>query len=75
MTRWKILLATTILLGACLSGCGTRVVFVKDGDPLRLAQPLKNIKVWVKGADGKWVLGRAEVIPEGWYCIGRPAEK
>jgi hypothetical protein len=55
----------------CLPGCGTRTIFVPDGDPARLREPVKNTPVWVMGADGKPVAAKM-TIPAGWYCLPDP---
>jgi hypothetical protein len=62
-------------LSVCASGCGTRVVYVRDGQPVRLAGPVK-VKVWVPGKDGVPVKSDNEVgIPEGWYALPDPGPR
>ena len=64
----KTALCALLCVSACLSGCGgTRTVYVRDGEPVRLAEPVVA-RVWVADKDGKEVLSRME-IPEGWYAL------
>jgi len=67
---WKVPL---LLLAAMLlvSGCGARTVYVPGGDPVRLRETVRGVKVWVMGADGQPVAGKMD-IPEGWYALPVP---
>ena len=49
----------------------TRTVYVPEGKSIRLRQPIKNAKIWVKEKDGNIAEGRMNV-PEGWYCLPMP---
>ena len=55
----------TIML---LPGCGVRTIYVPHGTPVRLRETVKDVKVWVKDADGKPVAGKMD-LPEGWYAL------
>lgn len=68
MIRRKILCLMLVLSGGCLSGCGTRVVYARATQSVRLAETVKA-RVWVKGADSKWVRGdnRVELQDGGYY--------
>jgi hypothetical protein len=61
-----------LLLTICsASGCwfqSTRTVYVKDGQPVRIRETIKNAKVWVMGADGNPVAGKMD-LAEGWYAL------
>lgn len=51
-------------------GCGsTKVVYVKHGEPVRLAETVKA-RVWVVDKDGKNIrsINRIE-LQEGWYAL------
>lgn len=51
-------------------GCGsTKVVYVKHGEPVRLAETVKA-RVWVVDKDGKNIrsVNRIE-LQEGWYAL------
>jgi hypothetical protein len=50
-----------------LTGC-VRTVYVPDGTPVRLRETVRDVKVWVKEADGHVVEGRMD-LPEGWYAL------
>ena len=50
-----------------LAGC-TRTVYVPHGTPVRLRETVKDVKVWVKDADGQPVAGRMDIY-EGWYAL------
>ena len=53
------------------SGCATRVILVPNGDPVRLAEPVRA-KVWVPDASGQIVQSQNRVtIPAGWYALPR----
>lgn len=62
MSFWIALLSMSL-------GCASRVIYVKSGTPIRLAQPVKA-KVWVIDASGKEVKSSNKIeIPEGWYAL------
>lgn len=71
MTRRKILLPLLILLSVCVSGCGTRTIYLKTGEPVRLRQEVRNCKIWVYDKDGNMVASEMD-LPEGWYCLPDP---
>ena len=69
-----ILLSLLVWLPSC-SVFGTRVIYVKDGQPVRLAETVKA-KVWVPDKDGKLVKGDNRIeIQEGWYALPDPGAK
>ena len=73
LTKWRTgvmagLLLVTAVVG---SGCGTRAVFIPDGEPVRLREPLMKVPVWVMGADGIPVKSVINV-PEGWFIVADP---
>ena len=51
-----------------LTGCGVRTIYVPHGTPVRLRETVKDVKVWVKDADGQPVAGQMD-LPEGWYSL------
>jgi len=57
-----------LLVILLLPGCGTRIIYVPSGEPVRLRETIRNAKVWVLDADGKPVAGRMD-LPEGWFCL------
>ena len=61
----KIILALLVIL--LLAGC-TRTIYVPHGTPVRLRETVRDVKVWVKDADGQVVAGRMD-LPEGWYAL------
>jgi len=60
----------TIML---LPGCGVRTIYVPHGTPVRLRETVKNVKIWVKDADGEPVAGKMD-LPEGWYALPLDSE-
>ena len=68
--RWGKALALVLIL-ALLPGCGTRTIYVADGEPVRLRETIRKAKVWVLDADGKPVAGRMD-LPAGWFCLPDP---
>ncbi|MGD0093244.1 MAG: hypothetical protein ABSE73_25295 [Planctomycetota bacterium] len=64
-----------LLLSVCTSGCGTRVVYLQPGEPVRLAEPVQA-KVWVPDKSGVQVKSdNAVEVPEGWYVLPDPGLK
>ena len=55
-----------------LAGC-VRTIYVPHGTPVRLRETVKDVKVWVKDADGEPVAGRMDLY-EGWYALPMPAD-
>ena len=63
----KIVLVLFVLV--ILPGCfGTRTVYTPSGEPVRLRETVKNVKIWTLDKDGKPVAGKMD-LPEGWYCL------
>ena len=67
MGKWYVALALVLVL--CASGCKlfTRTIYVPHGEPVKLAQNLSGVAVWVMTPQGQ-VLTQMD-IPEGWYCL------
>jgi hypothetical protein len=57
-----------------LTGCGARTIYVKDGDPVRIAETIPRASVWVQDANGKWVKGKVD-LQEGWYALPDPGKE
>lgn len=58
-----------ILFALALAGPGcARTVYVPYGEPVRLRETVRNVKVWVHDANGKPAAGRMD-LPEGWYAL------
>ncbi len=70
---WKMVLAATICATVCLTGCATRVVVVPTGEPVRLRQTVRQVKVWVADKDGVEIPAEID-LPEGWWCLPDPGE-
>lgn len=56
-----------------LTGC-VRTIYVPHGTPVRLRETVKDVKVWVKDADGEPVAGRM-TLSEGWFALPMPADE
>jgi len=69
---WFPCIALLVVLSAS-AGC-TRTIYVPHGEPVRLRETVKDVKVWVMGPDGKPVAGVMDV-PEGWYALPMPDEE
>jgi hypothetical protein len=67
MIRSKTVLLVLIFVLVCSQGCGTRVVLVPPGEPIRLREPVKA-KIWAAGKDGVEVPGEV-TIPEGYWAL------
>ena len=76
--RWliplRMVLPIPLLLIACATGCGTRTVYIKPGDPVRLRKTISGAEVWAQDKDGKWVAGSVD-LSEGWYVLPDPGEE
>ena len=52
-----------------VAGCSTRVIFVPEGTPVRLAEPVRA-RVFVKDDKGQVVRSANKMtIPAGWYAL------
>jgi hypothetical protein len=59
---------------ACVIGCGTTVVFVPQGTPVQLAEPVRA-HVFVVQKDGTRIKSANKVeIPAGWWAADIPEE-
>jgi hypothetical protein len=72
------LIAAVMLPVLLLAGCSggdpfTRTIYVPHGTPIRLRETVKDVKVWVKDADGEPVAGRMD-LAEGWYCLSAESD-
>lgn len=51
------------------------MVYVPDGQPLKLAEPAK-VRVWAKDSKGEWIKSDNQVVvPEGWFALPDPGPK
>jgi hypothetical protein len=58
-----------LFLAVILIFCGcTRTIYVPSGEPVRLRQTVRSVKVWVLDAEGIPTAGVMD-LPEGWYCL------
>jgi len=53
-----------------LTGCFERTIYVPDGTPVKLAETVKNVKVWVITEDGKKKVTMD--LPEGHFVVSDP---
>lgn len=69
----KTLIQLLVVSGiACVSGCGTTVVFVPQGTPVQLAEPVRA-HVFVVQKDGTRIKSANKVeIPAGWWAADVP---
>lgn len=72
-SRWRTAATTALLAFVCLAGtgCGTRTVFIPEGDPVRLRKPIKKAPVWVMDKDGTPVAATTR-LEAGWYVLSDP---
>jgi hypothetical protein len=69
VSLWKQILPFLLPIVLLASGAGcTRTIYVPHGTPVRLRETVKDVKVWVKDADGQPVAGRMDLY-EGWYAL------
>lgn len=62
---WGAALLISMLI---VGGCAPRTIYVPSGEPVRLRETIRDVKVWVLDKDGKPVPGQMD-LPEGWYCL------
>ncbi|MBN1554458.1 MAG: hypothetical protein JXA11_06915, partial [Phycisphaerae bacterium] len=60
-----VLLALLVLPVGCMR---TRTVYIPPGEPVRLRETVKNVKIWTVDKNGKPVPGKVN-LAEGWYCL------
>jgi len=66
-----MVLAATICASVFSAGCGSHVIVVPAGEPVRLRETVRGVKVWV--ADGKGQEIPAVVdLPAGWWALADP---
>ena len=77
MTRWKtqrlLMTCAIAFMLLCASGCGIslnrrEVVYLKPGDPVRLAQKVKRVKVWAYDSKSQPFLTTVD-LDEGKYVL------
>jgi len=67
MLTLTAILCAALVIGFAL-GCGSRTVFVREGDPMRVG-PDARFRVYHRVA-GEWTLSVNSIeIPEGWYLV------
>ncbi|MFA5265157.1 MAG: hypothetical protein WC378_15145 [Opitutaceae bacterium] len=67
--------AVIFLILALPAGCTRiRTVYIPAGEPVRLREPVKNVKIWTLDKDGTPVPGVVDV-PEGWYVLPDPGKE
>lgn len=64
-----LMVAMAAALTLSASGCGQKTVYIPDGEPVRIREPV-HAKVWTLNAAGEPVAGEM-LIPEGWYALPR----
>ncbi len=58
-----------IIVCLLISGCGgNRIIYVPDGEPVKIRETIKNAKVWTLDSQGKPVAGKMD-IPAGWFAL------
>lgn len=65
-----LLTALLILSGTGCLGTYVRTIYVKPGDPVRLRETVRNVKVWVYDKEGNAVESVMD-LPDGWYCLSK----
>jgi len=74
---WRTLLRTALVAAICASGfssaCGTRAIVIPPGEPVRLRQTVKRVKVWAADAKGKEIPAVVD-LPEGWWALPDPGK-
>ena len=69
-SRWGVALLLVGILA--LSGCN-HTVYVQPGEPVRLRETVRSVKVWVLDENGKPTAGVMD-LPEGGYYLPDPGE-
>lgn len=73
--RRTLLATTTASVIASCAGCGTTVIFVPDGTPVRLAEPV-HTHVYVYDGQGNLVRSPNKVtLPAGWWAAPVPEDQ
>ena len=68
------MVVTLLTAAALLMGCGafSRVVYVSDGQAVKLRAPIKGARVWIKTENG--MEPGVTDLNEGWYCLSDTEE-
>ena len=74
VTRLKTALVALLFVSVFLSGCATRTILIPPGEPVRLRENLRGVKVWVADKDGKEIEAVVD-LPIGWYVLPDPGPK
>ena len=61
-----VILVVALIIMLFTSGCFTRTVYVPAGQPVRLRQSVRSVKIWALDEAGKPVKGVID-LPEGWF--------
>jgi hypothetical protein len=71
IVRLTLILTVTLLIvavGAFVSGCGSRTIFVPEESPMRVG-PRAEMRVYHR-INGEWTLSNNRIsVPEGWYLV------
>lgn len=51
-----------------VAGCIPEVIYIPDGQAVRLREMVPDVAVWVITKDGEVMPGKMD-LPEGWYCL------
>jgi len=62
-----------VATSAILSGCYAPAVYIPNGEPVRIARPIRHATVEILLPSGQTAL-RSLTIPAGWYALPDPAE-
>ena len=71
--RVRQMWAVIVLCMLFITGCGSKTVYIPEGEPVRLRETIRNAKVWVADANGKPTAGKMD-LPAGWFCLPVPNE-
>jgi len=71
LTQWRMVLAATICASVFCVGCGSRVILVAPGEPVRLRETVRGAKVWAADGQGREVPAVVD-LPEGWWVLPDP---
>lgn len=64
----KIQALLLICVIAFAGSCAVRTIYVPPGQPVRLRETLRGVKVWVADSRGNWLESTLD-LPEGWYAL------
>ena len=70
---WGKVAVPLILACLLLGGCTNKIIYVADGEPVKIRETIEDAKVWTLDSSGTPVAGKMD-IPAGWFALPETRE-